>query len=73
MEKHTSPWLSPIVAVRKRNGKLLVCLDRTGVNMAVIANGHPIPDMQEMLDRLQGASVMSCLDMKSAYHQLGTA
>ena len=70
VEKHTSHWLSPTVAVRKRNGKLCMCLDLTGVNMAVVANGHPIPDMQEMLDHLQGASVMSCLDMKSDYHQL---
>ena len=67
---HTSPWLSPIVVVRKRNGKLRVCLDLSEVNKAVIANGHPIPDMQEMLDRLHGAVVMSSLDMKSAYHQL---
>ena len=70
VERHTSPWLSPIVAVRKRNGKLRVCLDLSEVNKAVIANGHPIPDMQEMLDRLQGTVIMSSLDMKSAYHQL---
>ena len=68
--KHTSPWLSPIVAVRKRNGKLRVCLDLTEVNKAVIANDHPIPEMQKMLDRLQGAVVFSSLDMKAAYHQL---
>ena len=58
------------MAVRKRNGQLRVCLDLTEVKKAVIANGHPIPDMQEMLDRLYGEVIFSSLDMKAAYHQL---
>ena len=67
----SSPWLSPIVTVRKRGGGgLRVCLDLTSVNKVIVANGYPIPDMQEMLDKLRGAKVMSKLDMKSAYHQL---
>ena len=67
----SSPWLSPIVAVRKRGGQgLRVCLDLTSVNKSIVANGYPIPDMQEMLDKLRGAKMMSKLDMKSAYHQL---
>ena len=70
VETHASPWLSPVVAVRKKTGKLRVCLDLTECNRAVVANGHPIPDMQEMIDRLQGAAVMSTLDLRSAYHQL---
>ena len=36
----------------------------------IVANGHPIPEMQEMLDKFRGAKVMSKLYMKSAYHQL---
>ena len=70
VDGHESPWLSSIVAVRKKTGKLRVCLDLTECNQAVVANGHPIPDMQEMVDRLQGAAVMSTLDLRSAYHQL---
>ncbi|XP_043247112.1 uncharacterized protein K02A2.6-like [Amphibalanus amphitrite] len=67
----SSPWLSPIVVVRKRGGEgLRICLDLTAVNKAIVANGYPIPPMQEMLDKLRGAKVMSKLDMKSAYHQL---
>ena len=70
VDGHAAPWLSPIVAIRKKTGKLRVCLDLTECNRAVVSNGHPIPDMQEMLDRLQGATVMSTLDLRSAYHQL---
>ena len=71
VDRSASPWLSPIVAVRKKGGKgLRICLDLSEVNKAVVPNGHPIPDMQEMLEKLRGASCMSTLDMKSAYHQL---
>ena len=67
----SSPWLSPIVVVKKRGGQgLRVCLDLTEVNKVTIANGHPLPDMQEMLDRLRGVRIFSKLDMKSVYHQL---
>ena len=36
----------------------------------MIANGHPLPTMQEMLDKLNGAKVFSTLDMSQAFHQL---
>ena len=71
VDRSASPWLSPIVAIRKRGGKgLRICLDLSEVNKAVVPNGHPIPDMQEILEKLRGACCMSTLDMKSAYHQL---
>ncbi|XP_043211322.1 uncharacterized protein K02A2.6-like [Amphibalanus amphitrite] len=65
-----SPWISPIVVSRRRNGKLRLCVDLREVNKAVEASGHPLPDMQDMLEQLQGATIFSSLDMKSAYHQL---
>ena len=66
----SSPWISPIVVTRKRNGKIRMCIDLKRVNEAVIANGHPLPHMQEMLDNLSGAKFFSCLDMSQAFHQL---
>ena len=65
-----SPWVSPVVVSRRRNGDLRLCVDLREVNKAVEASGHPLPDMQDMLEQLQGATVFSSLDLKSAYHQL---
>ncbi|XP_037089670.1 uncharacterized protein K02A2.6-like [Pollicipes pollicipes] len=45
-------------------------MDLKEVNKAVEASGHPLPDMQDLLEQLQGATVFSSLDLKSAYHQL---
>lgn len=66
----SSPWISPIVVSRKKNGKLRMCVDLRKVNEAIEVSGHPLPAMQDMLERVQGVKVFSCLDLKSAYHQL---
>ena len=65
-----SPWISPIVVSRRRSGQIRLCVDLRVVNKAVCTSGYPLPDMQEMLDKLVGADVFSTIDMKAAYHQL---
>ena len=47
-----------------------MCIDLRAVNKAIEVSGHPLPTMQDMLEKVQGAKVFSCLDLKSAYHQL---
>ena len=66
----SSAWISPIVVSRKRNGKLRLCVDLREVNEAIETSGYPIPDMEEMLNKLSGSVMFSCLDLKAAYHQL---
>lgn len=66
----SASWISPIVVSRRRNGSLRLCVDLREVNKAVEASGHPLPDMQDILEQLQGATLFSSLDLKSAYHQL---
>ena len=66
----SSAWISPIVVSRKRNGKIRLCVDLRKVNGAIETSGYPIPDMEEMLNQLNGSVMFSCLDLKSAYHQL---
>ena len=66
----SSAWISPIVVSRKRNGKVRLCVDLRKVNEAIETSGYPIPDMEEMLNQLNGSVMFSCLDLKAAYHQL---
>ena len=65
-----SAWISPIVVSRKRNGKVRLCVDLRKVNEAIEMSGYPIPEMEEMLNQLNGSVMFSCLDLKAAYHQL---
>ncbi|CAB3992860.1 Transposon Tf2-9 poly, partial [Paramuricea clavata] len=65
-----SPWVSPLVAVPKPNGDIRVCVDMRQANSAIIRERHPIPTIEETLQELQGATVFSKLDLRSAYHQI---
>ncbi|CAB4023777.1 Transposon Tf2-9 poly, partial [Paramuricea clavata] len=68
--KGPSPWVSPLVAVPKPNGDIRVCVDMRQANSAIIRERHPIPTIEETLQELQGATVFSKLDLRSAYHQI---
>ena len=55
----------------KKDGTLRMCVDYRGLNNVTVHNKYPLPRIDEMLDRLQGAKVFSSLDLASGYPQLG--
>ena len=67
----TSPFGAPVLFVAKKDGTLRMCVDYRGLNNVTVHNKYPLPRIDEMLDRLQGAQVFSSLDLASGYHQLG--
>lgn len=65
-----SEWVSPLVVVYKKSGRVRLCVDLREGNKAVIVDKYPLPNIQELLGELRGASVFSSLNLNSAYHQL---
>ncbi|XP_024114536.1 uncharacterized protein LOC112136845 [Oryzias melastigma] len=57
-----SPYSSPVVCVRKKDGSLRLCCDFRELNRKSIPDRHPIPRIQDMLDALGGSSWFSVLD-----------
>ena len=49
-----SPYASPMVCVRKKCGNLRLCIDFRKLNAKTIPDRHPIPRVQDILDRLHG-------------------
>lgn len=69
ISKSRSPYSSPIVCVRKKDGSLRLCCDYRELNRKSVPDRHPIPRIQDMLDSLRGSSWFSVLDQGKAYHQ----
>ena len=69
VRKSSSPYSSPVVCVRKRDGTLRLCIDYRGLNAKTIPDRQPIPRIQDVLDSLGGNTWFTTLDQGKAYHQ----
>ena len=67
--KSYSPYASPVVCVRKKDGSLRLCIDYRQLNKKTHPDRQPIPRVQDILDSLGGHSWFSLLDQGKAYHQ----
>jgi hypothetical protein len=66
----TSPWGAPVLFAPKSDGGLPMCLDYRALNKGTIKDKNPIPRVDEIFDRLQGAKHFTTLDLRSGYYQI---
>ena len=69
IQKSRSPYSSPCVVVRKKDGTMRLCIDYRQLNNKTVADRHPIPRIQETLDGFAGQKWFSTVDQGKAYHQ----
>jgi hypothetical protein len=69
VRKSKSPYSSPVVCVRKKDGSLRLCIDYRKLNQKTIQGQIPLPRIQDTLDSLGGNEWFTVLDQGKAYHQ----
>ncbi|XP_055837929.1 uncharacterized protein LOC129906276 [Episyrphus balteatus] len=70
IEPSNSPYSSPIVLVKKKNGTWRVCVDYRQLNEISIMDAYPLPQILAVLDKLKQANFISTIDLKQGYWQI---
>ncbi|GFX06077.1 hypothetical protein TNCV_446521 [Trichonephila clavipes] len=63
----SSEYASPIVLVKKKDGTTRLCVDYRRLNRKLVKDRFPLPLIEDVLDRLQGAKVHTTLDLKNGF------
>jgi len=63
-----SEWVSPIVIVPKKNGKIRICQDYRKLNSVTKKDHFPLPFTDTLLDSVAGYECYSFMDGYSGYN-----
>ena len=65
-----SPWSSPVVIVKKKDGSYRFCVDYRKLNDVTWKDCYPLPNIEDNFHALSGARYFCSLDLASGYWQV---
>jgi len=70
IEPSTSPYMSPIVVVKKADGSNRICVDYRKLDNVTFFDPEPMPQMQEIFANISGSQYFSKFDFCKGYCQV---
>ena len=70
IEPSCSPWASPIVPIRKKDGSIRLCVDYRKLNSVTKPDRFPMPNLSDLVFGLHGMMFFSTLDLVKGYYQI---
>ena len=70
IEESTSPYASPIVLVRKKDGSNRFCIDYRKLNQITIFDPEPIPNFDDLMAKLTEGKYFTKIDLSKGYWQI---
>lgn len=69
-EDNPTQWVSSMVVVEKKNGKLRICLDPRDLNCAIQREHYKLPTREEIMPKFKNAKYFSKLHASSGFWQM---
>ena len=68
-----SPWGALVLLVKKKEGSWRMCINYHHLNKMTIKNAYPLPQVDDLIDRLYGARYFTIIDLRTGYHHIRIA
>ena len=68
IRRSRSATAAPVLFVRKKNGSLRMCVDYRALNKLTIPNRYPLPRIDDLQEKVKGATWFTRLDLKNGYN-----
>ena len=69
IEPSSSPWSSPVVPIRKKDGSMRLCIDYRKLNSVTKADKFPLPNLTDAVFGLHGIAYFTSLDLVRGFYQ----
>ena len=66
----SSPYSSPVVVVKKKDGTYRPCVDYRDLNDCTVDIKFPLQNTKTVLERMAGMRVFGTIDLRSGFHQI---
>ncbi len=70
IQESQSPWTSPVVIVKKKDGTYRFCVDYRKLNDVTWKDSYPLPNIEDTFNTLAGARYFCSLDLAAGYWQV---